>query len=147
MALRGFCKAEWLALGRFSILLAKSIALPPVGRSPPTNSSESTCLCHPSHQLPSLRCRVQVAKTAGEQGLVGGGASAVPSPLWPQDEPSRGVRRTRTSESCFFFWVGAVLGPCCCTRAFSSCGERELPFVPVHGVLIAVASLASEYGL
>ena len=40
----------------------------------------------------------------------------------------------------------AVLGLCCCTRAFSSCGERGLRFVVVWGLLIAVASLV-EHGL
>ena len=34
----------------------------------------------------------------------------------------------------------AVLGLRCCTRAFSSCGERGLLFVAVHRLLIAVAS-------
>ena len=34
----------------------------------------------------------------------------------------------------------AVLGPRCCTWAFSSCGEWGLLFVEVHGLLIAVAS-------
>ena len=32
-------------------------------------------------------------------------------------------------------------------RAFSSCGERGLLFVVVHGLLIAVASLVAEHGL
>ena len=40
-----------------------------------------------------------------------------------------------------------VLGLCCCTRAFSSCGEGRLPFVSEHGLLIAVASLIVERGL
>ena len=35
----------------------------------------------------------------------------------------------------------AALGLCCCAWAFSSCGERRLPFVAVHRFLIAVASL------
>ena len=35
----------------------------------------------------------------------------------------------------------AALGLPCCTRAFSSCGERGLLFVAVRGLLIAVASL------
>ena len=35
----------------------------------------------------------------------------------------------------------AVLGLRCCVLAFSSCGERGLLFVAVHGFLIAVASL------
>ena len=37
----------------------------------------------------------------------------------------------------------AVLGFHCCARAFSSCGERGLLFVAVHGLLIAVASLVA----
>ena len=41
----------------------------------------------------------------------------------------------------------AALGFRCCTLAFSSCGERGLPFVAVRGLLIAVASLAVEHGL
>ena len=32
-------------------------------------------------------------------------------------------------------------------RAFSSCGERGLLFVVVHGLLVAVASLVAEHGL
>ena len=41
----------------------------------------------------------------------------------------------------------AALGLCCCARAFSSCGERGLLFVAVHGLLIMVASLVAEHGL
>ena len=41
----------------------------------------------------------------------------------------------------------AVLGLRCCVRAFSSCGERGLLIVAVHGLLIAVASLVAEHGL
>ena len=41
----------------------------------------------------------------------------------------------------------AVLGLRCCARAFSSCGERGLLFVAVHGLLIAVASLVMEHRL
>ena len=40
-----------------------------------------------------------------------------------------------------------VLGLHCCTRAFSSCGERGLFFVAVRGLLIAVASLVAEHWL
>ena len=54
----------------------------------------------------------------------------------------------------FFFLINlliylflAVLGVCCCTQAFSSCGERGLLFVAVRGLLIEVASLAAEHGL
>ena len=47
----------------------------------------------------------------------------------------------------FFFFFLAALGLCCCTRAFSSCGEWGLLFVAVHGRLIAVASLVVEHGL
>ena len=41
----------------------------------------------------------------------------------------------------------SLLGLRCCVQAFSSCGERGLLFVVVHGLLIAVASLVSELGL
>ena len=41
----------------------------------------------------------------------------------------------------------AALGLRCCVRAFSSCGERGLLLVVVHGLLIAVASLVAEHGL
>ena len=43
------------------------------------------------------------------------------------------------------FW--AALGLCCCTQAFSSCGERGLLFVAVRRLLIEVASLVAEHGL
>ena len=38
-------------------------------------------------------------------------------------------------------------GLLCCVRDFSSCGERGLLFVVVHGLLIVVASLVSEHRL
>ena len=41
----------------------------------------------------------------------------------------------------------AALSLRCCTRAFSSCGERGLLFLAVPGLLIAVASLVAEHGL
>ena len=41
----------------------------------------------------------------------------------------------------------ATLGLRCCAWAFSTCGERGLLFVAVHGLLIAVASVVSEHGL
>ena len=46
-----------------------------------------------------------------------------------------------------FFLLLAVLGLCCCARAFSSCSERGLLFVAVRRLLIAVASLVAEHGL
>ena len=51
-----------------------------------------------------------------------------------------------SSSSSFFFFL-AVLGLRCCTRAFSSCGERGLLFVAVCMLLTAVASLVAEHGL
>ena len=49
---------------------------------------------------------------------------------------------------CFIFYlVLTALGLCCCTRAFSSCGERGLLFVAVRGLLIVVASLVAEHRL
>ena len=53
-------------------------------------------------------------------------------------------------ELFFFFLIYlflAVLGLCCCARAFSSCGEWGPLFVAVHGLLIVVASLVAEHGL
>ena len=50
----------------------------------------------------------------------------------------------------FFYFIYlflAVLGLCCCARAFSSCGERGLLFVAVRGLLIVVASLVVEHEL
>ena len=47
---------------------------------------------------------------------------------------------------CMYVWL-AVLGLHCCVRAFSSCGERELLFLAVRGLLTAVASLVVEHGL
>ena len=47
----------------------------------------------------------------------------------------------------FIYLFLAALGLRCCTRAFSSCSERGLLFVAVHGLLIAVASLVAEHGL
>ena len=46
-----------------------------------------------------------------------------------------------------FYLFLAVLGLHGCTQAFSSCGEQRLLFVAVHGLLIAVASLAVEHRL
>ena len=70
------------------------------------------------------------AQTSGSQGLLHTGNS-------------------RGSLNLFYFiyLFLAALGLRCCVRAFSSCGERELLFVAVHGLLIAVASLVAEHGL
>ena len=46
----------------------------------------------------------------------------------------------------FVYLFMAALAPCCCTQAFSSCGEQGY-FVAAHGLLIAVASLVAERGL
>ena len=48
------------------------------------------------------------------------------------------------SEDRLDFFFLAALGVRCCARAFSSCGERGLLFLVVHGLLIAVASLVVE---
>ena len=48
-----------------------------------------------------------------------------------------------TSSFLLIYLLLAVLGPRCCARAFSSCGERGLLF----GLRIAVASLVGEHGL
>ena len=47
----------------------------------------------------------------------------------------------------FIYLFMAALGLCCCVRAFSSCSERGLLVVAVHGLLIVVASLVVEHRL
>ena len=47
----------------------------------------------------------------------------------------------------FIYLFLAALSLRCCAQAFSSCGERGLLFVVVHGFLTAVASLVAEHGL
>ena len=47
----------------------------------------------------------------------------------------------------FIYLFLSALGFHCCAWTFSSCGERGLLFVAVHGLLIAVASLVTEHGL
>ena len=47
----------------------------------------------------------------------------------------------------FIYLFLAALGLRCCVQAFSSCGNRGLPFVAVCRLLFAVASLAVEHGL
>ena len=46
-----------------------------------------------------------------------------------------------------FYLFLAVLGLCCCPRAFSSCGEWGLLFIAVLGLLIAVASHCCGFSL
>ena len=46
----------------------------------------------------------------------------------------------------FIFLILVALDLCCCARYFSSCGERGLLFIEVHGLLIVVASLVAEHG-
>ena len=47
----------------------------------------------------------------------------------------------------FIYLFLAALGLHCCTRAFSSCGERGLLFVVVRRLLTVVVSLVAEHGL
>ena len=47
----------------------------------------------------------------------------------------------------FFVFFLAALGLHCCAWVLSSCGERGLLFIAVHGLLIAVTSLVVEHGL
>ena len=47
----------------------------------------------------------------------------------------------------FIYYFRLRLGLRCRAQDFSSCGERGLLFVAVHGLLIAVASLVVEHGL
>ena len=54
-------------------------------------------------------------------------------------------------ESFFFFFLIylflSALGPRCCARAFSSCGERGPLLAAVRGLLTAAASPFAEHGL
>ena len=47
----------------------------------------------------------------------------------------------------FIYLFLAALGLHCCSRAFSSCGERGLLFAAVRGLLIAVASRCGAQAL
>ena len=47
----------------------------------------------------------------------------------------------------FIYLFLATLGLHCCAQAFSSCCERGLLFLAVHGLLIVVAPLVVEHGL
>ena len=53
----------------------------------------------------------------------------------------------RAFKKILFILFLAALGLCCCTQAFSSCGERGLLFVAVCRLLTVVASLVVEHGL
>ena len=65
-------------------------------------------------------------------------------------KPWNTVRQSFKSTLFFhinFIYFLAALGLCCCTQAFSSCGEQGLLFVAVLMLLIAVASLVAEHRL
>ena len=114
-----------------------------------TNSTRWTCTCH-------LRLQVRVTCQILSQGCVW-----LPASL-------QAVCKSFTHTTVFSWWLRvyqhplgmkffiffkfiylfmAALGFRCCMRAFSSCGERGLLFVAVHGLLIVVASLVAEHRL
>ena len=92
-----------------------------------------------------------------------------PPSLWCASRKSTWLRKTKCSKSkpvrlltgywefccvlsnrdIFFFFLKnkfiylflAALGLCCCTRAFSRCGDWGLLFIAVHSLLIVVACL------
>ena len=57
------------------------------------------------------------------------------------------ILKKKKRELLLIFYFLAVLGLCCCSRAFSTCGEWGLLFVALRGVLIAVDSLVAEHRL
>ena len=58
------------------------------------------------------------------------------------------VRNFRVLNKILFIYLFlAVLGLHCFERAFSSCGEPQLLFIAVHGLLIVVASLIAAHRL
>ena len=67
---------------------------------------------------------------------------------------SKSLSSSKSPHASYFFFFNlfiylflAALGLRCYVRAFSSCGERGVLFIVVHGLLIAVASLVAEHGL
>ena len=67
--------------------------------------------------------------------------------FWWESQTLKSKERVHLFIYIFIFSLLAVLGLRCCAPAFSSCGERGLLFIVVHGLLIAVASLVAEHGL
>ena len=76
--------------------------------------------------------------------------------LQEEGETQGRQRRERCLGFCFVLFFNihlfiylflAALGLRCWARAFSSCIERGLLSVAVHGLLIVVASLVAEHGL
>ena len=47
----------------------------------------------------------------------------------------------------FYLFIFGCVGSSLLRGLFSSCGERGLLFLEVHGLLIVVASLVAEHGL
>ena len=76
-----------------------------------------------------------------------------PGPCLTYDHCGQAWGGTKDTLGCcsflnkFIYLFLVALGLRCCTWAFSTCGERGLLFVAVHGLLIAVASLVAEHGL
>ena len=73
---------------------------------------------------------------------------------WEASEQTGLTKFPSVLNSFFIFYLKkiiylflAVLGLCCCVRAFSSCSKPGILFVAVHGLLIVVASLVVEHGL
>ena len=106
--------------------------------------SNETC----APQLLSLRSR------ASEPQLLSPCATATearaPRACAPQQEKAHTQQRRPNAakkKDLILFIFLAALGLRCCVRVFSSCGERGLLFVVVHGLLIMVASLVAEHRL
>ena len=120
--------------------------------------------------VPAPHCAGESTAVSSPQDFCPLNTIAVPQnspnilPSIPGDCKSQQLGKRNQSQSChvnpvstcwlFFFYIYikiylflALLGLLCCARAFSSCGERGLLFIAVHGLLIAVASLAAEHGL
>ena len=91
-----------------------------------------------SHLVPFLQVLQEPHLLSGAPFLT---TCYIGAPLAPGDG---GPIHLHKHDLLFFL---AVLGLCCCARAFSSCGERGLLFGAVCGFLIAVASLVAEHGL
>ena len=70
--------------------------------------------------------------------------------FWPTQYNNTGIKIITSFffvHIYLFFLFLAALGLRCCTQASSSCGQWDLLFVAVRGLLIVVASLVAEHGL
>ena len=102
---------------------------------------EKSVLISPHQKLEMLRLTLHNSKYLADSAT-----NSVFLMLYRMSKPFR-LNYVMAIRLLFFNLFLVVLGLHCCTRAFSSCGERGLLFIAVRGLLIEVASLVAEHGL